>query len=151
VLLGVGAYFLLDWLIVTDAERVETTTGKLALAVEKNDPEAYLPFLDDSFRLGKMDVEGFRAWLTGLLKLARVSRVSPYDMTVTMDETDPNRARVAALSIIIMERPAGEYRIDWELDFLRRGENDWRLCGVRAFWPRERLEIPLSSTRDYIP
>lgn len=148
---GAGTCFLLDWLIITDAERVEMTLHELEKAVEKNDVDAVMPFLDDSFRMARMNKAEFHKWYGKLLEKMHVIGTSQYDTTVEIDEADPDRAIAVVLSIINLENPPGDHRIDWRLEFRRRGEVNWKLLGVRAFLPINRSEIPLGSAPEYIP
>jgi len=163
LVLGVGGYFLLDWLIVTDVERVEMTLDRIEKAVETSDVEAVMPFLDDSFRLGGMNPEQFHAWYAELLKRMHVKNVSQYDRKVQIDEGDRDVAIAVVQSFIELDRPVAEQRIDWRLEFRRRDENGdpernasplgtpWKLVGVRAYWPRNDQEIPLRSVPEMIP
>lgn len=163
LILGVGGYVLLDWLIVTDAERVEETLDRLEAAVETSDAEAVMPFLDDSFRLGGMNPEEFRAWYAELLKRMHVKNVSQYDRKVEIDKADRNVAYADVQTCIELDRPASEQRIDWRLEFRRRGEEGnpnpdasgletpWKLVVVRAYWPRNGQEIPLKTVPEMIP
>lgn len=145
-----GVYFLVDWLVVTDKERVERTLGELARAVEKNDPAALTPFLDSSFRLGGMNAEEFVEWYAGALGRMRVKRVSLYDCDVALDAKDPDAASATAMTTVVLDRPAGEYRVDWQLEFRRRGKTEWKLAGARARQPLTGIEIPLRAVSDWL-
>jgi len=164
LLLGVGTYFLLNWLIVTDTKRVKATLDRLQAAVEANDADAVVPFLDDSFRLAGMNREQFRTWYGDLLKRMHVKQVSQYDRKVVFDKTDPDVAHVEVQTFIQLDKPVEEQRIDWRLDFRRRAVTDprgdaasappksvWKLVVVRAVWPANGQDIPLSSVPDYVP
>jgi hypothetical protein len=164
LLLGVGLFLLLNWLIVTDTRRVKATLDQLQHAVEANDANAIIPFLDDSFRLAGMDREQFRPWYADLLKRMHVKQVSQFDRKVVFDKSNPDLARVEVQTFIQLDKPVEEQRIDWRLDFRRsdvidpRGDlkstppkSVWKLVVVRASWPLNNQDIPLGSVPDYIP
>ncbi len=150
LLAAAGVYFLVDWLIVTDKERVERTLGELARAVEENDAAAVTSRLDASFRLGGMNADEFAAWYAGVLERLKVKRVGLYDCTVTLDDKDPDAASAAVMTILAMDRPPGDYRIDWRLEFRRRNKTEWKLAGVRAWQPLTGVEIPLRAADDWL-
>lgn len=151
LVLGVGGYFLLDWLIVTDVERVDGIIEELARLVEKNDVASVMAYLDESFRMGQLDLEEFREWYTGTLEVVRAREVSLYETTVELDETDEDLARALVLTFVEMENPPGFHRIDWRLEFRRRGEHTWKVSNVRAFWPKDGREIPIQSVPEWLP
>jgi|GEM_PF-3250329 uncharacterized protein YdiU (UPF0061 family) len=164
LLLGVGLFFLLNGLIVTDTKRVKATLDQIQHAVESNDADAVLPFLDDSFRLAGMNREEFRAWYADLLKRMHVKQVSQYDRKVVFDKLDPDVASVELQTTIVLDKSVAEQRIDWLLGFRRRPVTDpagetssappksvWKLVVVRAFWPMNHQEIPLGAIPEYLP
>lgn len=149
-LAAAGAWLLVDWIVVTDKERVEQTLGDLARAVETNDPAALAPFLDPSFRLGGMDAETFQPWYEGVLAHLKVKRVSVYDSKVVLDDKNPDAATASVITYVILDRPAGEYRVDWQLAFHRRTPTEWKLARVRAWQPMTGAEIPLGAVNDWL-
>ena len=151
LVLGVGGYFLLDWLIVTDVERVEATVEELARVVEKNDVASVMPHLDASFRMGDLDLEAFHEWYTKTLKVVQVREGSIYDTEAEVDKADPNLARALVLTFVELENPRGFHRINWQLEFRRHGEHTWKVSSVRALWPKDGREIPLKSVPHWLP
>lgn len=151
LILAAGIYFLLDWLIVTDTEHVEMAVTELARAVEENDVEAIMPFLDDDFNMAGLNLRQFREWHKGILEVLHVKRVSEYETTVEIDGGDRDTARAEVLSFVEADRAGGAQRVDWRLEFRRRGEDEWKLRRVRAFRPRDGREIPLRTVRNLIP
>ncbi|HUW57314.1 MAG TPA: hypothetical protein VMZ92_11825 [Planctomycetota bacterium] len=151
VVLGVGGYFLVDWLIVTDVERVEAMVDRLARVAEMNEVEAAMPHLDASFRMGRLDRDAFRKWCVKTLTVLRVREVSIWETKVALDGPDGQSARAEVQTFVEMEDPPGFHRVDWELGFRRRGEDVWKLSSLRAFHPKDRREIPLESIPNWIP
>ena len=151
MVLGVGGYFLLDWLIVTDVERVEAMVDRLARMAETNDVEAAMPHLDASFRMGRLDRDAFRKWCVKILTVLRVRDVSIYDTTVALDGSEGDSARAVVQTFVELEDPPGFHRVDWELGFRRHGEEVWKLSSLRAFRPKDQREIPLESVPSWIP
>ncbi len=145
-----AAWFLADWLIVTDAKRVGRTLDALAHAVEQNDADAVAPLLDPSFRMGGMTAEEFVPWYARTLERVRVTRVSQYDRKITIDPRDRDLAVAEVLAIVVLERPEGESRINWRLEFRRRGKDEWKLASVRAWWPLNNVEIPLGAVNEWL-
>ena len=151
LVLGVGGYVLLDWLTVTDVEHVEMMVDALARVAETNDVEAVMSHLDASFHMGRLDRETFRKWYVRTLTVLRVRKVSLYETTVEMDAADGDLAHAVVLSFVELENPPGLHRIDWRLDFRRRGEDVWKLSSLRAFRPKDGREIPLESIPSWMP
>jgi len=146
LVLTVGGWLLGDWLVTTDAERIDTILGELATAVEQNDVEPIVPFLDDSFRLLGMNTEEWHAWYGELLKLMHVEAVRRVHTKVKIDEADPDRAIAAVRTYIDLAPPGPSGPVDWRLEFQRRGEHDWKLRGVRAYYVPNGPEFPLQNT-----
>jgi len=141
VVAGVGLWFLLDWLIVTDADRVEQTLGRLSEAVERGDTGAVKAEVDETFALGKIDIEGLEPWLEDALK-----HYGPLDISMlsTDVETDADVAKVNAETWVEGERILGRYRIDWKLELVRRGET-WKLRRLQGFIQPGNRELPLAD------
>ncbi len=145
-----GVYFLVDWLVVTDKERVAGAVDGLGRAVETNDAGALAPLLDPSFRLRGMNAAEFAPWYAAVLDRLKVKRVSLYDCTVELDAKDPDAASATVRTTVVLERPAGEHRIDWQLEFRRRSPTEWKLAGARAWEPFTGIEIPLRTVNDLL-
>ena len=147
---AVGGWFLVDWLIVTDRERAEQAVRDVARAVETNEAGALTPLLDPSFRLGRMDLAEFRTWYAGILRVPRVKRVSVREVKAEIDAHDPDLAVAKAGTVIVLERPAGESHLDWQLEFRRRGAREWKLAGVRAWWAVNGVEVQLDAAAEWL-
>ena len=144
-----GVYLLIDWLVVTDRERVEQAVAGLARAVESGDPRAIEPYLADDFRPRGLKPEEFATWYAGFIAVFPVQKVSLYDCTVAMDKSDPDRAAATVMSIVVAKHPAGDFRLDWRLEFRRENKTEWKLELARAWLPLNGAEIDFRAAAQW--
>ena len=146
IVLGVGVWFLVGWLVVTDADRIEQTIARVTESVEKGDVAAVTAELDDTFALGRISREGFRPWLEGALRGYGPVKVSNIATTVTIDK---DLANVHVQSFVDEKAFGATHRIDWKLELIKRGEA-WKLKGIRAFLQPHNQEISLASLESIV-
>jgi hypothetical protein len=138
-----GAWFVVDRLVVTDRERVVMAMNSLEDGVEKNDVAAVMACLDPSVRIAGMDREEFASWYARALSLWQVKSIVQFDRNVKLDAHDPDMAVATVGTYIAMKEPPQEMRIDWRLEFRRRGPKEWKLSSARAYMLNN--EVPLGA------
>ena len=149
VVLAVATWVLVDWLVVTDAKRIDATLTLAAQAAERHDMDAIVDeCLDPDFRLGHMDREATRAWGKEILVHFNIVSVKKYGADVTV--TGPT-AHANVRAFVRSERMPGDRRLDWEFDLRKRDDTHWRITGVRVFvfFPGARQELPLEDIQNY--
>lgn len=131
--LGIGGYFLVDWLVVTERDHVQDVILDLAEAVEQNDFDVCAVNLDNECRLLGRPIANIEAFCRAAMECYPVDEVDTFDVDIRFDENDPDRA-VAKVQTSIRLRDYDQGRlIDWELVLVRRGERDWRVIDITPY------------------
>ena len=135
LLLGAGGIFFWDWLILTDAERVEARIEQIAEGIRTNDPDKVLACLDESFQMEAMGPAELHEWHKSVLENMKITRFTvERPQEITRDEKDSGLMRTGAASTVELSAfPGQPILVKWELVFRLNGEDDWRLRSVRVF------------------
>jgi hypothetical protein len=144
-LLLLTVWVVVDWLVVTDAERIDGVLNKAAKAAEKREVDFLVDnCLHPSFKLGTLDRETTRARGKEALEFFELTQVKKYssDVKVTGDT-----AHAKVRTFVSGGKRPTEMRVDWELNLQREGERSWGITGARAFWliGFNRQELPLED------
>lgn len=135
LLLGAGGFYIWDWLILTDAERVAARIQEIALGIRTNDPDKVLACLDKSFRMEKMGPTKLHEWHKSVLENMKVVRFTVSRIgEIKRDERDKGLMRTTSVSTLVLSAaPDQPILVKWDLVFRLNGEDDWRLRSVRVF------------------
>ena len=133
LVLGVAGYLLWDYAVVTEPERIETVIVEVAGAVEAGDFEACAAHMDDSCRLMGRPIPDIRKLCEQAMKAFPITDADPYEIDVTMDANDPDRATAKVVAAFVLRDYQGEYKIDWKLAFVRRDGHNWRLTDITPY------------------
>lgn len=148
VLVG-GGWVIIDWLILTDAERIDSLFDRASEAAERHDVDFIVDeCLDEEFALGNLDREGVRAWAKTVLTTFKVRSIRKYSIDVAVD------GDVAEATVRVFAsggRIPGDQRLDWEVELRRRPDDRWYIRRVRAFgfMGGQRRELPLLDILKY--
>ncbi len=144
-----GGWVIIDWLILTDAERIDRLLDRAAEAAERHDADFIVDeCLDEEFALGNLDREGARAWAKTVLTTFKVKSIRKYSIDVAVDGDD---AQATVRVFASGDRIPGDRRLDWEVELRRRQDNRWYIRRVRAFgfMGGQRRELPLLDILKY--
>ena len=133
LLVGVvgGGALLVDWLIVTDEERIDRLFDEASRAAERHDVDTIADeYLDEEFVLGRLDREGARAWAKGVLATLQVTSIRRCSTKVTVDAEG---AHAIVRTFVRGGRIPGDQRLDWEVELRRTAEGSWKIRRVQAF------------------
>jgi len=153
ILLGVvgGGLILTDWLVLTDAERIEELLKQWAEAAERHEVDYITEeCLADDFRLGDMDRTRTRLWAKEALTVFKVTSVKPIS---TEADVHGDLADVEVKTFIRTTSTVGDQRIDWKIEMVRDRRDHWRIRRVRAFYflHGQRRELDLPNVVRYLP
>ena len=144
VLVVAGAFFW-DHMVVTEEERIETVIEEAALALERNDLDTCLTYLDEDCRLMGRPVKSLRKLLEEAIRSYPLREADPYGIDVTLDEENPNRARAKVVSAVILRDYGEERKIDWKLELVRHDDHNWRLTNITPYFHKSREQIFLTQ------
>lgn len=131
VALAVGTWVLVDWLVVTDAERIDGMLTLAARAAERHDIDFIVDqCLDPDFRLDRLDREGTRSRWKGVFGTFKIVSVQKYSAEV---KVNGDTAEAVVKTFVKGGRLPGDFRLDWEFELRRGGASDWRITKVRVF------------------
>jgi hypothetical protein len=135
-------YFALDRLVETDREQVEHRVQNMAAGVRTRNVDQVIDQVSESFRLGPVDREGFRAFVGRALSQGWVDDVTVWDFKVIGRDNSSSR-----ITVEFMAKPQGGlargefFRV--EGNFVRDPDTKWRLQGFRVFNPAIDSNAPV--------
>lgn len=125
VILGL---ILLQWLVVTDREKILTQLDAFVAGVEAENRAAIAEVIDEKYDAEGMDREGFLEFLTDSLERVDIfdTRLRRRDITVDGDYADLDLGAVATVRIRAGagDMHTGRWRLRW------RHTDDWRIVSL---------------------
>lgn len=141
VLALVGLGVLVERLVVTEREQIEATLDGVTTALEANDVEGVLRFIDPA-------AAGMRSSVRSAVSEARITDARIYDLVAHVDHrTNPPTAR-ADLTGRVKGRYRGEAPAGGEGLFLRRFTVDFRQEGDRWLMTDYQDRGPIGGRRE---
>ncbi len=143
-----GTWLLVDWLVVTDSERIHQMLDEATEAVERQDIDFIVDqCLDPDFQLGHLDREKTRDWGKGVIKTYEVQSVRAYSVESTVDGDSAQTTMRTFVKVGIIP---GEQRLDWKFQ-LKRRDNRWGIVRVQVFhfFQGKLHELPLENVPGY--
>ena len=128
---AVVVWLLVDWLVVTDSERIRAVLDRTAAQAEAGDVDRLVDEnLDADFRLAGLDRERFRAWLKKALARYDVKGIRSYQ---TQDKVTGDTASATVRTVVQTGSIAGDQRVDWDVEMVKRPDDDWRILSVKGY------------------
>ena len=144
-----GGWIIIDWLIITDTERIDSLFDRASEAAERHDADFIVDeCLDEEFALGNLDRERARTWAKTVLTTFKVKSIRKYSSDIAVDG---DVAQATVRVFVSGGRIPGNPRLDWEVELRRRLDNRWYIRRVRAFgfMRGQRRELPLLDILKY--
>ena len=141
VIVAASAWVLVDWLVVTDTERIDGMLGEAAKAVERKDLDFMVEkCLNADFKFGRLDREGWREWAKDAMTRFEVRNFKKYSAEI---KVKGETAHATMRTFVSGGRIPGDVRLDWEIELRKRDSEHWGMESVRVFFflAGERREI----------